>query len=89
VTPPLSATAIALTPLLLTTQMLVQGATAAFVSIDVLIDVLMAEANPVLLMKSPGDLFRRPLLLQLGFDQAPSGGTDARATGTLVLACRG
>jgi hypothetical protein len=62
----------------------VERATAALLSIDVLIDALMAGTRLPFQRETTRNLFRTPLLAQQCLDALPRRGTDAWAVGGAV-----
>ncbi len=54
--------AIAFAPLLLAAEMMMEVSARRLVSVDMLIDALMAETDPPLAPEMAGDLFRTPVL---------------------------
>jgi hypothetical protein len=64
--------AIALTALLLTTQMLVQATSSAFVNINVQVDPFMTDLDIGVLFQPVRNLLWAPILLQFTLDQRPS-----------------
>ena len=73
--------AIAFAPQLLAAQMAPEGAAGALVGIDALVEGFMADAGQALYLEKAGDLFRAPLLDELGLGEGPGGRINAVSVG--------
>lgn len=73
--------AIAFAPRLLATQTAVQIPAGVFIGVEILVDPLMADAHPLLLLQSGHNLLRAPCLADQPFDMLP----DARVKTGLGL----